>query len=236
MGKTGILVFPGSNCDHDAYHAVTHVLGGDAAFIWHKETSLSGIDAVIIPGGFSFGDYLRSGAIARFSPIMKEVVSFAQKGGLVIGICNGFQILLEANLLPGTMLHNEQLSFVCRQSFIRCNSNTTPFTHHITPGSVLKIPVAHGEGNYFADDATLSALQDNQQIIFQYCDVDGKLVPEANPNGATHNIAGICSSKRNVLGMMPHPERAVEKELGSTDGRVILQSMLDSLVHANQAF
>ncbi len=229
MGQTGILVFPGSNCDHDAYHAVKHVLGGHATFIWHKETSLKNINAVVIPGGFSYGDYLRSGAIARFSPIMNEVVSFANQGGLVLGICNGFQILLESNLLPGTMLHNEQLSFVCKQTYIRCESNQTPYTTQIDTGSVLKIPVAHGEGNYFADDETLKMLETENQIVFRYCDENGVITPEANPNGAVSNIAGICNKKRNVLGMMPHPERAVEAALGSTDGKAILESMLNAL-------
>lgn len=229
MSVTGVLVFPGSNCDHDAYHAVKHVLGGEVKFIWHKETSLDGVDAVIVPGGFSYGDYLRSGAIARFSPVMNEVISFANKGGLVLGICNGFQILLESGLLPGTMLHNEQLKFICKQVHLRCVSSNTPFTSGISEGQVLTVPVAHGEGNYFADDDTIKSVQDNEQIVFQYCDANGNVSPKDNPNGSVLNIAGVCNKNRNVLGMMPHPERAVEASLGSDDGRLILQSMLDSL-------
>lgn len=229
MSVTGILVFPGSNCDHDAYHAVAHVIGSEAKFIWHKETSLDGVDAVIIPGGFSYGDYLRSGAIARFSPIMNKVIEFANRGGLVIGICNGFQILLESGLLPGTMLHNNQLKFICKQVYLKCISDKTPFTSDLNKGQILQIPVAHGEGNYFADDDTLKSLQDNDQIIFQYCDEHGNVNDHVNPNGSVLNIAGICNEERNVLGLMPHPERAVELETGSVDGLQILKSMIDSV-------
>jgi phosphoribosylformylglycinamidine synthase len=228
----GILVFPGSNCDHDAYHALKHVMGVETRFIFHKETDLSGIDGIIVPGGFSYGDYLRSGAIARFSPVMQSVSEFASRGGLVLGICNGFQILLESGLLPGAMLHNEQLRFTCKQVYLRTESYHTPFTSEITAGKILQIPVAHGEGNYYADDETLNDLITNDQIVFRYTDPSGNEDPAFNPNGAIQNIAGICNKSRNVLGMMPHPERAMETLLGSTDGRFIFRSMLKQLVPA----
>lgn len=228
----GVLVFPGSNCDHDAYHALKHVLGVETRFIFHKETDLSGIDAIIVPGGFSYGDYLRSGAIARFSPVMQSVAEFASRGGLVIGICNGFQILLESGLLPGAMLHNEKLRFTCKQVYLRTESRNTPFTSEIPEGKILQIPVAHGEGNYYADEATLQKLVQNDQIVFRYTDPMGNEQPEFNPNGAIQNIAGICNENRNVLGMMPHPERAMESLLGSTDGKFIFESMLKHLVSA----
>lgn len=228
----GVLVFPGSNCDHDAYHALKHVMGVETRFIFHKETDLSGIDAVIVPGGFSYGDYLRSGAIARFSPVMQSVNEFASRGGLVIGICNGFQILLESGLLPGAMLHNEQLRFTCKQVYLRTETKNTPFTSDIPDGKILQVPVAHGEGNYYADDATLQKLIQNDQIVFRYTDASGNEDPKFNPNGALQNIAGICNEGRNVLGMMPHPERAMESLLGSTDGKYIFESMLKHLVSA----
>ena len=228
----GVLVFPGSNCDHDAYHALKHVMGIETRFIFHKETDLSGIDAIIVPGGFSYGDYLRSGAIARFSPVMQSVTEFASKGGLVIGICNGFQILLESGLLPGAMLHNEQLRFTCKQVYLRTETKNTPFTSDIPDGKILQVPVAHGEGNYYADEATLQKLIDNDQIVFRYTDPSGQENPDFNPNGALQNIAGICNEGRNVLGMMPHPERAMESLLGSTDGKFIFESMLKHLVSA----
>lgn len=229
----GVLVFPGSNCDHDAYHALKHVLNVDARFIFHKETDLSGIDAVIIPGGFSYGDYLRSGAIARFSPVMKSVIEFANNGGPVIGICNGFQILLESGLLPGAMLHNEHLKFTCKNVWLRTENRDTCFSSAIPDGKILQIPVAHGEGNYYADQETLKRLEDQNQIVFRYVDPNGTESPDANPNGAINNIAGICSENRNVLGMMPHPERAVESLLGSTDGLYIFESMLHHLSGVN---
>jgi phosphoribosylformylglycinamidine synthase subunit PurQ / glutaminase len=228
----GVLVFPGSNCDHDAYHAIKHVLGVETRFIFHKETDLTGIDAIIVPGGFSYGDYLRSGAIARFSPVMQSVGEFASRGGLVIGICNGFQILLESGLLPGAMLHNEQLRFTCKQIYLRTESRDTPFTSEIPDSKILQIPVAHGEGNYYADNTTLNRLIANDQIIFRYTDQNGFEDPEYNPNGALLNIAGICNESRNVLGMMPHPERAMESILGSTDGKYIFESMMKHLVPA----
>lgn len=225
----GVIIFPGANCDHDAYHALAHVMNAKTTFLWHKDTDLSGIDFLLIPGGFSYGDYLRSGAIARFSPIMQSVVEFAEKGGPVLGICNGFQILLEAGLLPGVMLHNQQLRFVCRRTYIRCESTDTLFTRSLDKGQVLNIPVAHGEGNYFTDQDQLKELQDNDQVIFRYCNANGETTAEANFNGSVDNIAGICNTQRNVLGMMPHPERAVEKLLGSTDGKFIFESVLKEI-------
>jgi phosphoribosylformylglycinamidine synthase len=228
----GVLVFPGSNCDHDAYHAIKHVLGVETRFIFHKETDLTNIDAIIVPGGFSYGDYLRSGAIAKFSPVMQSVGEFASRGGLVIGICNGFQILLESGLLPGAMLHNEQLRFTCKQIYLRTESRNTPFTSEIPDSKILKVPIAHGEGNYYADHTTLNRLIANDQIIFRYTDQHGIESPDFNPNGALLNIAGICNESRNVLGMMPHPERAMESILGSTDGKYIFESMMKHLVPA----
>jgi phosphoribosylformylglycinamidine synthase subunit PurQ / glutaminase len=227
--KFGILVFPGSNCDHDAYHATAHIIGASSTFIWHKETDLKHSDVIIVPGGFSYGDYLRSGAIAKYSPIMKSVTDFANNGGIVIGICNGFQILLESNLLPGAMLHNEQLKFVCKQTFIKNKSIKSPFTSKIALDKVLQIPVAHGEGNYFIDENGLKELYDNNQIVFTYCDENGLETNESNPNGALNNIAGICSIAGNVLGMMPHPERAVEKMIGSDDGLLLFKSLLEAV-------
>ena len=228
----GVIVFPGSNCDHDAYHALAHVMNAETTFLWHKDTDLSDIDFLLIPGGFSYGDYLRSGAIARFSPIMQSVIDFAEKGGPVLGICNGFQILLEAGLLPGAMLHNQELRFVCKHTHIRCETSNSLFTRNIEEGSVLNIPVAHGEGNYFTDDEQLKELQDNDQIVFRYCDENGNATQEANFNGSVDNIAGICNTDRNVLGMMPHPERAVEDILGSDDGKKIFESVLNELAVA----
>ncbi|MEX0686839.1 MAG: phosphoribosylformylglycinamidine synthase subunit PurQ [Balneolales bacterium] len=227
--KIGVIVFPGSNCDHDAYHAMKHVMGVDTTFIWHKETDLGDVDLVLVPGGFSYGDYLRSGAIARFSPVMGEVIKYAGKGGLVMGICNGFQVLLEAGLLPGTMLHNEHLRFSCKQTWLRCENTDSPFTSKIEEGRLLQIPIAHGEGNYYADDENLEILKDNNQILFRYADAAGNITKEANPNGSAYNIAGICNKTRNVMGMMPHPERAVETQIGSDHGKLIFESVLSSL-------
>jgi phosphoribosylformylglycinamidine synthase I len=232
MAKFAVIVFPGSNCDHDAYHAVKHVMGASAEFVWHKETALGNVDAVIVPGGFSYGDYLRSGAIARFSPVMQDVLRFANKGGLVIGICNGFQILLEAGLLPGAMLANSHLKFRCSSVWLKTEQYDTPFTSGIPEGRAIRIPIAHGEGNYTAPEQLLQKIEDNGQVVFRYCDQMGNVVPEANPNGSVNNIAGICNESRNVLGMMPHPERACEKVLGSEDGRYIFASMLNALEHA----
>ncbi|MDE3056625.1 MAG: phosphoribosylformylglycinamidine synthase subunit PurQ [Bacteroidota bacterium] len=230
--KFGVVVFPGSNCDHDAYHVVKHVLNQDAEFIWHKETDLRGADVIILPGGFSYGDYLRTGAIARFSPVMQEVVRFANNGGTVLGICNGFQILLEAGLLPGVMLRNLSLRFVCKFVHLRVENTSTRFTSECQKGDVLKIPVAHGEGNYFAGDDVVKSLEDTNQVVFRYCEPDGSIGDEANPNGSLHNIAGIVNAEGNVMGMMPHPERASEPELGSADGRKIFASLIHSVVLA----
>ena len=229
MATFGVIVFPGSNCDHDAYHAMKHVLGCETKFLWHKDTDLTGIDFLIVPGGFSYGDYLRSGAIARFSPIMQEVIKFANAGGPVMGICNGFQILLEAGLIPGAMMHNHKLRFVCKNVNIRCETTDSLFTGGLGKGQVFDIPVSHGEGNYFIDQDGLKSLQDNDQVLFRYSDATGNLTEEANFNGSIDNIAGITNTGRNVLGMMPHPERAMEKILGSEDGKPIFESILNSL-------
>jgi phosphoribosylformylglycinamidine synthase subunit PurQ / glutaminase len=230
--KFAIVVFPGSNCDHDAYHAAKHVLGHDAEFVWHKETSLRGADVVVLPGGFSHGDYLRTGAIARFSPVMDAVRAFAGAGGPVLGVCNGFQVLLEAGLLPGAMLRNAGLKFRCEHVFLRVEQTDTPFTSLCTHGQVLRIPIAHGEGNYFAEPHVLAALDANKQIVFRYATATGEITPDANPNGSIHNIAGVCNEGRNVLGLMPHPERACEPALGSRDGLVMFESVVTALTRA----
>lgn len=228
--KFGVVVFPGSNCDHDAYHAIGSVLGQPVEFLWHQSEQIQNFDAIILPGGFAYGDYLRTGAIARFSPVMHAVERFARRGGLVLGICNGFQILLEAGLLPGAMLRNSGLRFICRHVHVRVENTETPFTSAARPGQILKIPIAHSEGNYFCDAATLAELERNHQIIFRYTSADGLHDDAGNPNGSLANIAGICNRERNVLGLMPHPERAVEGPLGSTDGLVVFRSMVESLV------
>jgi len=222
--RFGVVVFPGSNCDHDAWYAVSHNLGQTAEFIWHDSASLGQVDAVILPGGFSYGDYLRCGAIAKFSPVMDAVRKFADGGGPVLGICNGFQILVESGLLPGALLRNRELKFVCREVSVRVETTKTPFTTAAQPGQILRLPVAHGEGRYFADPATLQALQADDRVVLRYID---------NPNGSVHDIAGICNARRNVMGLMPHPERAADLLLGSADGRVILESMVQSLVTAS---
>ena len=227
--KFAIIVFPGSNCDHDAYHAVKHVLGQDAEFVWHKETGLKGADAVVLPGGFSHGDYLRTGAIARFSPVMTAVRQFAQSGRPVLGICNGFQILCEAGLLPGAMLRNRDLKFHCEHIFVRVEQTDTPFTARAVTGQVLRIPIAHGEGNYYAQTDVVSRLEASGQVIFRYCDSHGHITDASNPNGALNGIAGICNEGRNVVGLMPHPERACEAALGSVDGLVLFESVVTQL-------
>jgi phosphoribosylformylglycinamidine synthase subunit PurQ / glutaminase len=227
--KFAVIVFPGSNCDHDAYHAAKHVLGQDAAFVWHKETSLKGADVVVLPGGFSHGDYLRTGAIARFSPVMSSVTEFARQGGPVLGICNGFQILLEAGLLPGAMLRNRDLKFHCELVRVRVERTDTPFTLRATPGQVLRLPIAHGEGNYFAEADVIDTLESTGRVVFRYCDETGQPTDAANPNGSLHNIAGICNEARNVVGLMPHPERACERVLGSDDGLVMFESVVGAL-------
>ena len=226
--KFGVVVFPGSNCDHDAYYACKKISGQDAVFLWHKDADLQNVDAVILPGGFSYGDYLRCGAIARFSPIMREVIRFANDGGMVIGICNGFQILVEAGLLPGVLLRNASLQFVCKYVNLKVENSGTLFTGACRPGEVLAIPIAHGDGNYFADDETLARLEANHQVVFRYTNDDGEVTRDSNPNGSLANIAGIVNEKGNVLGMMPHPERAVDPLLRHTDGQKIFQSIIKS--------
>jgi phosphoribosylformylglycinamidine synthase I len=225
--KAAVVVFPGSNCDHDTYHAFKHILGVQALFVWHKETSLEGVDAVILPGGFSYGDYLRCGAIARFSPIMQEVEAFAKRGGPVLGICNGFQTLIEAGLLPGALLRNRSLSFICRDVYLRAEAIDTVFTSRLRPGHVLKLPIAHHDGNYYADAETLKRLNGEGRVIFRYVDPDGRLDEKWNFNGSSEAIAGVVNERRNVFGLMPHPERAVEATVGGRDGRLILGSLVD---------
>lgn len=227
MAKFGIVVFPGSNCDHDAYHAAKHVLGQQAEYLWHKDADLKGADVVVLPGGFSHGDYLRTGAIARFSPIMREVQAFAERGGPVLGVCNGFQILLEAGLLPGAMLRNRSLKFRCEPVHIRVEQTDTPFTCAARLREVLEIPIAHGEGNYFAQPDVITRLESNRQVIFRYTTATGEVTDAANPNGSAASIAGLCSEARNIVGLMPHPERACESALGSDDGRVLFESVVD---------
>jgi phosphoribosylformylglycinamidine synthase subunit PurQ / glutaminase len=227
--KIGVVVFPGSNCDHDALYAINDVLHQPAEFIWHQSQDVSGFDAILLPGGFSYGDYLRTGAIARFSPVMTAVARFAQVGGPVLGVCNGFQILCEAGLLPGVLMRNAGLRFICRQVHVRVDSMATPFTGAAKHGQILQMPIAHGEGNYVCDAATLAEIKRNDQIVFRYCTPDGSLDPEANPNGSLGSIAGVCNRERNVVGLMPHPERAVEAALGSADGLVIFRSLLAAL-------
>jgi phosphoribosylformylglycinamidine synthase len=227
--KFGIIVFPGSNCDHDAYHVISKQVGQPVDFIWHRDTDLNSFDALIIPGGFSYGDYLRAGALARFSPVMESVKKFAASGGFVLGICNGFQILCEAGLLPGALIRNRDLNFICEHLCVRVETSDTPYTNEMTPGSVLRIPIAHAEGNYVCDDATLAELQREDRIVFRYCEPSGAVTEASNPNGSRDNIAGICNHSRNVLGLMPHPERACEDLLGSSDGRDIFRSLAATL-------
>lgn len=224
--KFGVVVFPGSNCDADCHYVVGDVLGQPVEYIWHESQDLAGVDSLILPGGFSYGDYLRTGAIARFSPVMRAVETFARRGGLVLGICNGFQILLEAGLLPGAMRRNESLHFQCQDTHIRVESAATPFSSRTRVGQVLKIPIAHSDGNYYADEGTLRELEEGGQILFRYCDSQGRVTAAANPNGSVDSIAGITNRQGNVLGMMPHPERAAEAQLGSEDGRLIFESIL----------
>jgi phosphoribosylformylglycinamidine synthase subunit PurQ / glutaminase len=227
--RFAVVVFPGSNCDHDTYHVAKTVLGQQADCLWHKDTSLKGADVVILPGGFAHGDYLRTGAIARFSPIMPAVIEFAKAGGPVLGICNGFQVLLEAGLLPGAMLRNRDLRFHCEQVHVRVEHADTPFTAAARKGQVLKMPIAHGEGNYFGPPELIAELESTRRIVFRYCDARGETTDEANPNGSIAGIAGICSEGRNVVGLMPHPERACESSLGSADGLVLFESVVRAL-------
>ncbi len=227
--KFAIIVFPGSNCDHDCYHVVKHVMGQEAEYVWHKDRSLEVFDCVILPGGFSYGDYLRTGSIARFSPIMAEVSCFAAAGGLVLGICNGFQILCEAGLLPGVLMRNSALKFICKNIDVRVESSKSAFTSAYKDNEVLSIPVAHADGNYFASPETIQELEDNGRVLFRYSTAKGDLSPEANPNGSIGNIAGITNAAGNVLGLMPHPERASELALGNTDGKGMFESIITSL-------
>ncbi|MGC2769440.1 MAG: phosphoribosylformylglycinamidine synthase subunit PurQ [Candidatus Acidiferrum sp.] len=233
--KFGVVVFPGSNCDHDAFHAIGDVLQKPVEFIWHQSEDLHHSDAIILPGGFSYGDYLRTGAIARFSPVMKSVEKFAAAGGLVLGICNGFQILLEAGLLPGAMMRNAGLRFICKHVHIRVEETNSPFTCAAQQGQILTIPIAHSDGNYTCDEETLKELEKSHQVLFRYTTPGGKDDTAGNPNGSTANIAGICNQQRNVAGLMPHPERAVEQVLDSNDGLVIFRSMIEALVGAAKA-
>ena len=232
MTEFGIVTFPGTWSDADCFHAVVDNLDAGARYVWHKDADLSGVDCVILPGGFSYGDYLRAGAIARFSPVMRAVEAFAQDGGAVIGICNGFQILCEAGLLPGALMRNDHLQFRCQWTNLRVENDQTAFTNRCARGDVLAIPISHGEGNYYADDATLDELEANRQIVFRYCDADGETTPESNPNGSRRGIAGVTNRAGNVLGMMPHPERCCDPLLGGTDGLAIFQSITQSLTRA----
>ncbi len=230
--KFGVIVFPGSNCDHDAYHVISKHVGQPVDFIWHRETNLSSYDAVIIPGGFSYGDYLRAGALARFSPVMSSVQKFARSGRLVLGICNGFQILCEAGLLPGALIRNRNLHFICEHVYVSVETTNTPFTTELGSDNVLRLPIAHAEGNYVCDDLTLAELKRDDRIVFRYCDAQGAVTDAANPNGSRQNIAGICNRERNVMGLMPHPERACEDLLGSSDGRGIFHSLAATVAAA----
>jgi phosphoribosylformylglycinamidine synthase I len=229
--KFGVVIFPGSNCDRDMIYVLETIMRQKVVTLWHKDHDLQGCDFIVLPGGFSYGDYLRSGAIARFSPIMKEVTDFAGKGGYVFGVCNGFQILCEAGLLPGALLHNVHHRFVCKNVYVKAEHNDSLITAAIDTGKALKIPIAHGEGNFYADEKTLKSITDNHQILFRYCDENGHVTETSNPNGALENIAGICNAEKNVFGMMPHPERAADEALGNTDGKLIFESLL-SLVRA----
>jgi len=230
--RFGVVIFPGSNCDQDCVYVLRDVLRQEVVTLWHQETRLQGCDCVVLPGGFSYGDYLRTGAIARFSPVMRTVSEFAKDGGLVLGICNGFQILLESGLLPGAMLRNTSLRFICRHVTVRVERNDTPFTNRFHKGQVLRLPIAHNEGNYTADAQTLKQLKAGGHVVFRYCDADGHLSQAANPNGSMDAIAGICNDAGNVLGLMPHPERSSEPELGSVDGRLVFESLIEAYAHA----
>jgi phosphoribosylformylglycinamidine synthase len=225
--KIGVIVFPGSNCDADMAHAWEQISGNKVEMLWHKDHSLRGVDLVVLPGGFSYGDYLRSGAIAQFSPVMQEVKNFAAKGGLVMGVCNGFQILCESGLLPGVLMHNDSHKFICTNVFVRAEHHRSPFTRHVPSGKALKIPIAHGEGKFYHNPSELSEMERAGQVLFRYCDEQGNISRESNPNGALNNIAGICNAGNNVFGMMPHPERCTSEILGNTDGQYIFRSVLD---------
>ena len=224
--KFGVITFPGSNCDEDILYILKDVLKQDVIHLWHKEEDLKGADFIVLPGGFSYGDYLRSGAIARFSPIMKKVIEHAEQGGFVLGICNGFQILCESGLLPGALLHNQERKFICKNTYLRVESVDSAITQGISKGEVLKIPIAHAEGRYYLNDEGLRILNQNDQVLFRYCNEEGEVNPEINPNGSVENIAGVCNTGRNVFGMMPHPERAADEELKNTDGRRLFEAIL----------
>ena len=228
--KFGVVTFPGSNCDQDIIDVLSRILGQPVENLWHKNQQLKGADMVILPGGFSYGDYLRSGAIARFSPVMQEVIQFAKKGGYVLGICNGFQILTEAGLIPGALLHNENRKFICRNIYLKPATANSLLTSELDPNKALKIPIAHGEGNYFARPDVIKSIEDQDQVLFRYCDEFGNVTPESNPNGSMNNIAGVCNAERNVFGMMPHPERAADPILGNQDGVAIFESILKSVL------
>jgi len=228
--KFGVVIFPGSNCDHDCYYVIESVIGKPVEFIWHQDTSVRGFDAIILPGGFAYGDYLRTGALAKFSPVMRAIGDFAKKGGLVYGICNGFQVLAEAGLLPGALMRNVSMKYICKFLHLRTETANTPYTNLLKKGQLLRMPIGHGEGNFFADADTLKRIEDNDQVVFRYADAEGRITKEANPNGSLNNIAGIVNEQRNVLGMMPHPDRSSEKILGSADGKLIFDSMVNALV------
>jgi phosphoribosylformylglycinamidine synthase I len=228
--KFGVITFPGSNCDQDMIYVLQNIMGCEVVNLWHKDHDLQGCDFIVLPGGFSYGDYLRSGAIARFSPIMQEVISFANKGGYVMGICNGFQILTEAGLLQGALLHNDHQKFNCKNVYLNVQTTHSLVTSAYTKNDIIKIPIAHGEGRYFADETTIQSLVDSDQILFKYCDMKGEMTPESNPNGASHHIAGITNIKRNVFGMMPHPERAADENLNNTDGKKLFESILQKVL------
>lgn len=228
--KFGVVTFPGSNCDQDIIDVLSRIMGQPVENLWHKNQQLKGADMIILPGGFSYGDYLRSGAIARFSPVMQEVIQFAKKGGYVLGICNGFQILTEAGLIPGALLHNENRKFICRNIYLKPATTNSLLTSELDPNKALKIPIAHGEGNYFARPDVIKSIEDQDQVLFRYCDEFGNVTPESNPNGSMNNIAGVCNAERNVFGMMPHPERAADPILGNQDGVAIFESILKSVL------
>jgi phosphoribosylformylglycinamidine synthase len=225
--RFGVVTFPGSNCDHDMIYVLETIMGQEVEHLWHKEKDLKGCDFIVLPGGFSYGDYLRSGAIARFSPIMDKIIEHANKGGYVMGICNGFQILCESGLLPGALLHNNNQKFICKNVFIKAESKDALITKNVPKNKALKIPIAHGEGRFYADDKTMKQLKDNDQILFRYCDEKGNVTNESNPNGSLENIAGICNAGKNVFGMMPHPERAADEVLNNTDGKLLFESILN---------
>jgi len=227
--KFGVVIFPGSNCDEDIIYVLEQIMGQEVVRLWHKDHNLQGADFIILPGGFSFGDYLRSGAIARFSPLMQEVIQFANKGGFVLGICNGFQILAEAGLVPGALLHNSSRKFICRNIFLKPTTTNSLLTSLLDPLKALKIPIAHGEGNYFAEPDIFKSILDNDQVLFRYCDESGRITEDSNPNGSLDNIAGVCNLNRNVFGLMPHPERAADPVLGNQDGLGIFESILNSV-------